>query len=99
MDKGVYKQKFKELSCCVLIPTYNNSTTIAQIIKDVLEYTDDVCVVNDGSTDSTLDILSQFPQINLHTYPNNVGKGWELRQGFEFARKNGNDYAITLYYD
>jgi glycosyltransferase involved in cell wall biosynthesis len=96
MDKGVYKNKFKELSCCVLIPTYNNSTTIAQVIKDVLEYTDDVCVVNDGSTDNTLDILSQFPQIKLHTYPNNVGKGWALRQGFAFARKNNYDYVITL---
>ena len=96
MDKGVYKNKFKELSCCVLISTYNNSTTIAQVIKDVLEYTDDVCVVNDGSTDNTLDILSQFPQIKLHTYPNNTGKGWALREGFLFARKHNYDYVITL---
>ena len=96
MHKNFYAQKFKELRCCVLIPTYNNSTTIAQVIKDVLQYTDDVCVVNDGSTDTTLDILSQFSQIKLHTYSKNVGKGWALRQGFEFVRNHNYEYAITL---
>ena len=53
MDKAVHKNRFKTLKCCVLIPTYNNSTTIAKVITDVLEYSDDVCVVNDGSTDNT----------------------------------------------
>ncbi len=96
MEKSNYKQKFRELRCCVLIPTYNNSTTIAQVIKDVLEYSDDVCVVNDGSTDNTLEILAQFPQIKLHTYPKNAGKGWALREGFKFAVKNRYDYVITL---
>ncbi len=96
MDKSVYKSRFRELRCCVLIPTYNNSTTIAQVITDVLAYTDDVCVVNDGSTDNTLEIVSRFPQVKLHTYPKNTGKGWALRQGFEFARKNNYEYAITL---
>ncbi len=91
-----YKEIFKRLNCCVLIPTYNNSTTIEQVIKDVLEYSDDVCVVNDGSTDNTLEILSQFPQIKLHTYPKNAGKGWALREGFKYAVKNGYDYVITL---
>ncbi len=96
MNKAVYKQKFKELNCCVLVPTFNNSSTIATVISDVLQYCDDLCVVNDGSTDSTLDILAQFPHIKLHSYTKNAGKGWALRQGFEFARKNGYEYAITI---
>lgn len=96
MDKSAYKDRFKQLNCCVLIPTYNNSTTIAGVIADVLQYSDDVCVVNDGSTDNTLDILAQFPSIKLHTYPKNQGKGWALRQGFAFTRQHGYDYAITL---
>ena len=74
----------------------DNSTTIAGVLADVLQYCDDVCVVNDGSTDNTLDILAQFPQIKLHSYPQNQGKGWALRQGFKFARSQGYDYAITL---
>lgn len=96
MDKGAHKSRFKQLNCCVLIPTYNNSATIAAVLADVLQYSDDVCVVNDGSTDNTLEILAQFPQIKLHSYQQNQGKGWALRQGFDFARSNGYEYAITL---
>ena len=48
MDKNIYKQKFKDLRCCVLIPTYNNSGTIEKVLHDVLEYSDDVCVVNEN---------------------------------------------------
>ena len=91
-----YKSQFKTLNCCVLIPTYNNATTLGQVVADVLQYTDDVCVVNDGSTDNTLDILDRYPQVKLYTYKENKGKGWALRQGFDFARRKGYSYAITI---
>jgi glycosyltransferase involved in cell wall biosynthesis len=96
MDKSTHKGRFKQLNCCVLIPTYNNSTTIAGVLADVLQYSDDVCVVNDGSTDNTLEVFAQFPQVKLHSYDKNQGKGWALRQGFKFVRSLGYDYAITL---
>jgi glycosyltransferase involved in cell wall biosynthesis len=91
-----YKAKFKELKCCVLIPTYNNATSLATVVNDILQYSADVCIVNDGSTDNTLEILNQFPSVKLYSYEKNRGKGWALRQGFEFARKQGYDYAITI---
>ena len=87
---------FSDLRCCVLLPTYNNAGTLAAVIKDVSEYTREICVVNDGSTDHTLRILESFPHIKLLSYTNNVGKGWALRKGFEFAMANGYDYAITI---
>jgi glycosyltransferase involved in cell wall biosynthesis len=91
-----YKSQFKALKCCVLIPTYNNATTIAQVVQDVLQYSDDVCVVNDGSTDGTPAILAQFPQLKVFSYEKNKGKGWALRNGFDFARRHGYEYAITI---
>ena len=91
-----YKALFKALKCCVLIPTYNNATTVAKVIEDVLHYSDDVCVVNDGSTDNTDDILHHYPTLKVHCYDHNRGKGWALRQGFEFAREKGYEYAITI---
>lgn len=90
------KQRFRDNKCCVLIPTYNNRNTIAQVIKDVLEYTDDVCVVNDGSTDDTLSLIQQFSNIKIHTYSVNRGKGFALQTGFMFAMDNGYEYAITI---
>ena len=38
---------------CVIVPTYNNETTVRQVVSDVLRYTRDVIVVNDGCTDGT----------------------------------------------
>ncbi len=91
-----YKAKFKALKCCVLIPTYNNERTVQRVIDTVLEYTEDLIVVNDGSTDSTSALLSDFSNIQLLTIDTNKGKGIALQKGFEYAISKGYDYAITL---
>ena len=41
-----------------VIPTYNNEKTVARVIADVRRYCAHVLVVNDGSTDSTAQILA-----------------------------------------
>ncbi len=91
-----YKELFREKKCCVIIPTYNNHQTIEQLINDVLEYTGQVVVVNDGSTDNTKEILSKFDQVDVVSYTKNKGKGYALRKGFHFAWTKGYEYAITI---
>src|ERR1700749_4831155 len=90
------RQYLKEKSCCVIIPTYNNELTLAQVIKDVSGYADDIIVVNDGSTDSTAEILKGFPSIQIVSYETNVGKGYALRQAFAYAIERGYQYTITI---
>ena len=90
------RQKFKELKCCVIIPTYNNDKTLEQVIRDVLEYTVDVIVVNDGATDHTPDILKKFGSLRVFNIHKNKGKGYALRLGFHYALKQGFRYAITI---
>ncbi len=90
------EQRFNQHKICVLIPTYNNANTLSKIIEDVLSYTANVIVVNDGSTDATSNILARFKEIKIVSYPKNSGKGWALRNGFKFAREQGYDYAITI---
>lgn len=96
MNQKLLSDKFKTLKCCVIIPTYNNYTTLQKVIDGVLVYTDNVIIVNDGSTDATSEILVQFqhiPQIHLLK---NKGKGNALRQGFKYAENLGYQYAITI---
>lgn len=90
------KGLFRDKKCCVIIPTYNNHSTLEQLINDVLEYTDHLVVVNDGSTDNTEEILRKFDQIDIITYPKNKGKGYALRKGLSFAWNKGYEYAITI---
>lgn len=96
MESPVYESRFRELKACMLIPTYNNAGTLREVLQDVLKYTTHVIVVNDGSTDSTGDILKDFPEVHVVGYIPNKGKGMALRKGFKEAVKLGFDHAITM---
>ena len=91
-----YQHEFDAAKACVLIPTFNNAGTLARVISDVLEYTSNVIVVNDGSTDDTEQIIESFPGIEKVSYKKNRGKGWALRKGFQHAVGLGYDNAITI---
>lgn len=90
------KEKFDNLRACVIIPTYNNAATLAGVIEDVSRYSDHIIVVNDGSTDNTREIIRTFPALQLVSYEKNKGKGWALRQAFNYAIDKGYQYAITI---
>ncbi|NOU45987.1 MAG: DUF2062 domain-containing protein [Bacteroidales bacterium] len=89
-------ETLKELKICILLPTYNNSGTIAGVMDGIYEITKDLIVVNDGSTDDTAAILTQYPAIQLISYPENRGKGNALLTGFRYAISKGYKYAITI---
>jgi len=71
---------------CVIVPTYNNERTIADVLQRIQVYTYNIIVVNDGSTPETLAAvrsLSEIPEIV--DYTPNRGKGYALMQGFRRA--------------
>ena len=65
---------------CTIIPTYNNCSTVADVVKRTLEFCPDVIVVNDGSTDGTGNLLSEIP-VTVLTNDRNRGKGYALKRG------------------
>ena len=89
-------QAFSDLKVCVIIPTYNNAGTIAGVISSVQQYTANIIVVNDGSTDATKHLIAGITEINTVNYEPNRGKGWALRTGFKKAIELGYQYAITI---
>lgn len=87
---------FYPFKVCVLIPTYNNASTLLRVIGDVQKYSPHILVVNDGSTDSTSALLQKQQGINLIEYEKNQGKGYAIRQGFAWAIEKGFDYVVTI---
>lgn len=81
---------------CVLIPTYNNSGTLLEVINSVSEYTTDIIIVNDGSTDNTVQLLSNTKVKAIVNFEKNQGKGMALRAGFKKALELGYTHAITI---
>jgi glycosyltransferase involved in cell wall biosynthesis len=91
-------------SLSVFFPAYNDSGTIASLVIRALQTASrltanyEVIVVNDGSTDSTDQILlaltQVYPALRIVTHPVNCGYGGALRSGFAAASKD-----IVFYTD
>ncbi|MDR0835643.1 MAG: glycosyltransferase [Tannerella sp.] len=95
--KPLLQNRMEKLKTCVVIPTYNNETTLAMVVSETLCFTSSIIVVNDGSTDSTGEILKRFDgQIEVISYEKNRGKGYALKQGFDRAEALGYRSAITM---
>jgi len=74
----------------ILIPVFNEERTIDIILEKVLNQTKDwnkeIIVINDGSTDKTLEKLQRFSnKISVISYEKNQGKGAALKKGLEKA--------------
>ena len=99
-------QQLHERRCLVVVPTYNNSTTLKEVIDSILPYTtyelssqqslQHLLVVNDGSTDDTAAVLEAYPNILQLSYKQNAGKGIAMRRAFDYAVEKGFEYVITL---
>ncbi len=92
----IAQPKAKALNICVVMPTYNNASTLIRVINDIRQYCPDVIVVNDGSTDETKNLLTRFTEIEVITFKENRGKGVALREGLRKAALMGFAYAITI---
>ena len=88
-----------EINGCILVPTYNNEKTIADVIQRVFAVAPNatVIVVNDGSSNSTVSILDALgSKITLLNNSENKGKGYSLRRGFKKAIEMGFDHVVTI---
>lgn len=90
-------ERLSDLRIAVIVPTYNNYKTITRVVDSLLEYTSDIIVVNDGSTDSTSELLKRYiDKIKIIQYSPNQGKGYALVTGFKKAMELGFRYALTI---
>jgi len=97
VGKPALQERFDKLRLCVVIPTYNHSEALGGVLRDVLQYTDSLIVVNDGSTDDTDEVLKTFEgNVDIVSYPKNKGKGYALKCGFDRAYALGYRSAITM---
>jgi glycosyltransferase involved in cell wall biosynthesis len=79
----------------VVIPAYNEASTIRELTEQVLKIVSDVVVVDDGSTDFTSEQLTGLP-VQVLRNERNLGKAASLWKGFEQALTLGAQLVVTL---
>lgn len=81
----------------VLMPVYNEASSVGAVIDAVRGYFDDeIIVIDDGSTDETPRVLAQRSDIAVVRMDCNCGYGCALRIGFDVAREIGIERVVTM---
>lgn len=85
---------------CVVIPNYNHTQHIEQVIKTINSYELPTIIVNDGSDDLTKNTLESLTQENqslqLIHLAQNQGKGGAVMAGMKAAHEQGFSHAIQV---
>ena len=74
----------------MVVPCYNEAATVKELLVNVLSspWVSEVILVDDGSTDSSLDVAGSVadPRLQIVAGHKNEGKGAALRKGFALAK-------------
>ncbi len=81
----------EKVSCTAIVCAYNEEKTLAGVLNTLLQsrQIDEVVVVNDGSTDRTHAVVSDFDghrKVRSISFHDNLGKGYAMAEGVINAR-------------
>lgn len=93
---------FTYTGCCGVIPAYNEEKGLEGVLRSILtlvpNYLNQTIVVDDGSTDRTVEVASKYMSkgVIVLRHERNKGKKHALLTGIEYAIKIGYNPLITL---
>jgi len=85
----------------IVIPVYNEELNINSVVSNVLEYVENIIIVNDKSTDNTSNILKNLQnehkeKVIVLENSKNRGIGYSVKKGFTKAKELDNDIVIKF---
>lgn len=78
------------------IPVYNEEKSLERVLDEVRRYSEEILVINDGSTDRTPDILARQKDIHLIAHPRNRGYGAAILSAMGYALAHHYDVLVTM---
>ena len=91
------KESEKRSPLLIVIPAYNEENSIRSVVEDIEKHCPqyDYLIINDGSTDRTLEICREghFHVLNL---PINLGLAGAFQSGMRYAVCHGYQYAVQF---
>ena len=95
----------KPAKVIVFVPAYNEEETIGKVITGIRKeygkrkpkgFMTEVIVVDDGSTDDTVQVARKAGAKRIVSHPYNLGLGGATRTGMEAALEMGADIAVKI---
>ncbi|PIP39674.1 MAG: ribonuclease BN [Desulfobacterales bacterium CG23_combo_of_CG06-09_8_20_14_all_51_8] len=84
----------------VVIPAHNEETQIRQVIETMPDFVDRVIIVDDNSTDKTVEVITacqnDHPHITLIRHSINKGAGGAMVTAYNFAKSTDIDVAVRM---
>ncbi|MFP4444816.1 MAG: glycosyltransferase family 2 protein [Desulfosudaceae bacterium] len=91
---------YKNKSVCVIIPAFNEAAQIRAVLAGIPDYIDAVVVVDDASSDGTVEVVRQFAandaRVALLQHEQNQGCGGALITGYSRAIDQQFDIAVRM---
>lgn len=78
------------------LPVYNEERHLNDVLTEVKKYSQDILVVDDGSSDRTPELMRQDRSVHLVRHQQNQGYGAALRTAFQFALDGQYDILVTI---
>jgi glycosyltransferase involved in cell wall biosynthesis len=80
----------------IIIPAHNEEKMIGQVLADLLQYSFRILVVDDGSTDQTMQAALQYP-VTVLRHITNLGQGASLQTGMRYALSSPDPRFIVTF--
>jgi len=84
----------------VVMPAYNAEKTLSLVYQDIpRDIVDEIILVDDASTDKTVEYAQSFPDLTVIRHPHNAGYGANQKTCYIEALRRGADIIIMVHPD
>jgi len=91
---------YKSKNISVVVPAYNEEKQIENVILTMPKFVDRIVIVDDKSTDKTVQIVSKLIKKNrkiiLIQHKKNEGVGGAIASGYKWCKNNNTDVSVVM---
>jgi len=92
---------YRDKKVIVVMPAYNAGKTLERTYDEVMaqDYVDEIIVVDDASSDATVEVASRLERVTVHRHERNRGYGANQKSCYRLALEAGADIIIMVHPD
>jgi glycosyltransferase involved in cell wall biosynthesis len=92
---------YRDKTVVVVMPAYNAGETLRRTYDEVRaqDYVDEIILVDDASSDPTVQIAEGLPGVRVHRHERNLGYGGNQKTCYRLALEAGGDIVIMVHPD